>query len=272
VSILFNVIFRIYCDIILNALKIDEFCKECFLMKKIGIIGAMATEVEDLLKFMSPYPGEDSVRRTQSAGLLFHEGMLENSSVVVVRSGVGKVNAALCTQRLITMFGVTHVINTGIAGALAHGLGILDFVVSTDAMYHDVDATGFGYKQGQIPQMETWIFPADAGMVTAAETAFAGMKESKSHKIIAGRIASGDQFIASAGARTRIRKICGDPACVEMEGAAIAHTCFLNGIPYLVIRCMSDMADEGEEATSVFNENSAADMSSALVRAIIPLL
>ena len=238
-------------------------------MKKIGIIGAMEVEVNTLLEKMAACPGETAVRRTESAGLVFHEGWIADVSVVVVRSGVGKVNAALCAQRLITMFGVTHIINTGIAGAMAQGLGVLDFVVSTDAMYHDVDATGFGYKPGQIPQMGVWIFPADKFMIRVAKKAFSEIKESSDHKMLSGRVASGDQFVSGKDEKNRIREICGSPACVEMEGAAIAQTCYLNTIPYVIVRCMSDMADEGEEATSSFNEKTAADMSSALVLAMI---
>ena len=115
-------------------------------MKKIGIIGAMEVEVNFLRSLM----GAD-IKKTEAGSLVFEEGKIHEVNVVLVRSGVGKVNAALCAQRLALQFSCTHIINTGIAGAMAHGLGVMDFVVSTDAVYHDVDATGFGYKKGQIP-------------------------------------------------------------------------------------------------------------------------
>lgn len=227
-------------------------------MKKIGIIGAMEAEVAYL---------KDAAAGAESSagGLSFFEGAIGGVSVVVVRSGVGKVNAALCAQRLIMQYGVTHVINTGIAGAAARGLGVLDFVASTDAVYHDMDATGFGYAPTVIPQMTCSAFPADTAMLAAAQEAFAdGTDVFGGHKLIAGRVATGDQFIADKEVKARIIKTCA-PACVEMEGAAIAHACWLNGTPFLILRCMSDMADDEGETTSVFNEQAAAEMSAKLV-------
>ncbi|MCR5620361.1 MAG: 5'-methylthioadenosine/adenosylhomocysteine nucleosidase, partial [Treponema sp.] len=222
--------------------------------KKIGIIGAMEVEVKALRSQLS------EAKESALGGLTFMEGTLEGTKVVIVRSGVGKVNAALCAQRLILQFGVSHIINSGIAGALAHGLKVLDFVASTDALYHDMNAVGFGYKMTQIPQMDCSDFPADPVMVEAAEKAFASLDEAKGHKLLKGRIASGDQFISDKALKERIKADC-DPACVEMEGAAIAHACYLNKIPFLIIRCMSDMADDTGENTYSFNEEAAANLS-----------
>ena len=238
--------------------------------KKVGIIGAMDIEVDMLEKALKPLEGESTVTQTEVAGLTFVEGMLDGTAVVVVKSGVGKVNAALCAQRLAIQFGVTHIINTGIAGAMAHGLAVLDVVASTDALYHDMDATGFGYKVTEIPQMKCSDFKADKKMLDAATIAFAQLKEAKGHQMVAGRVASGDQFISSRDVKETIRKNC-KPACVEMEGAAIAHACYSNKIPFIIIRCMSDMADDGEEATYKFNDKVAAKMSAALVRKMLPL-
>ena len=125
-------------------------------MAKIGVIGAMAIEVE-LLKSKFTDSSEK-----HSGGITYFEGKINGVDVVVVQSGVGKVNAALCAQRLILEFGVTHIINTGIAGAMAKGLKVFDLVVSTDAVYHDMDATNWGYKPGEIPQSETSNFIADS--------------------------------------------------------------------------------------------------------------
>ena len=229
---------------------------------KTGIIGAMEVEVKALRSLLA------DAKETEAGGLSFTEGTLDGKAVVIVRSGVGKVNAALCAQRLALQFGVTRVINTGIAGALAHGLKVLDFVVSTDALYHDMDATGFGYKVTVVPQMDCSDFPADTGMIAKAKEAFASLPEAAGHKLIEGRIATGDQFISDKGIKERIKTDC-SPACVEMEGAAIAHACYLNKIPFVIIRCMSDMADDAGENTYSFNEETAANLSAALVRKML---
>lgn len=230
--------------------------------EKIGIIGAMEVEVSYLKNLMNS--SNVPVQVTELAGISYFDGNINGTSVVVVKSGIGKVNAALCAQALIYKFGVTKIINTGIAGAMASGLGILDIVLSTEAVYHDMDTTGFGYKPTEIPQMKTSCFKADEKMITAAKNAFEKIPESKGHKIIAGRIASGDQFISDRKIKNHIQEIC-NPACVEMEGAAIAHACAVNEIPFLIIRCMSDMADDGHESVYNFNEEIAAKLSAALV-------
>lgn len=237
--------------------------------KKVGIIGAMDIEVDLLKSVLKPiFCGKVVEKKT--AGLTFVEGVLDGTAVVIVKSGVGKVNAALCAQRLALEFKVTHIINTGIAGAMAHGLKVLDIVASTDALYHDMDATGFGYKVTEIPQMKCSDFIADSKMIDAAKKAFANLPEAKGHNLVTGRIASGDQFISNRDVKNQIKKNC-DPACVEMEGAAIAHACYLNEVPFIIIRCMSDMADDGEEATYKFNDKVAAEMSAGLVRKMIQL-
>lgn len=227
---------------------------------KIGIIGAMAIEV-DLLK--SKLSAADK-KETKKGGVLFTEGSIDGKNVVIVQSGVGKVNAALCAQRLILEFGVSTIINTGIAGAMAHGLKVLDFVVSSDAVYHDMDATGFGYKVTEIPQMKCSDFIADKKLIEIAKESFSRLEEADGHSLIEGRIATGDQFISDKSLKTKIMENC-SPACVEMEGCAIAHACYLNETPFLIIRCMSDMADDAGENTYSFNENTAAQLSGKLV-------
>lgn len=230
-------------------------------MAKIGIIGAMDEEVAYLKSI--------ATEKTEKDGFVC--GKIDGKEVVVVMSGIGKVNAALCAQKLILQFGVTHVINTGIAGAMAKGLKVLDMVASTDAVYHDFDTTGFGYKPTVIPRMETSEFKADEKMIEAANKAFEELKSSevfKGHNLINGRIASGDQFISNKEIKNKIIEIC-NPSCVEMEGAAIAHACYLNKVPYLVLRCMSDCADDGDESTYKFNDKIAAEMSAKLVQNLI---
>ncbi len=235
------------------------------MLKKIGIIGAMDVEVKILKEnLVSP-------TQTSAGGLTFVEGTLNGTSVVIVQSGVGKVNAALCAQRLILQMGVTHIINTGIAGAMGKGLGVLDFVVSTDALYHDMDATGFGYKITEIPQMKVSDFPADKSMIEAAKKAFKEVPQAQGHNLVEGRIATGDQFISSKEIKAKISENC-SPACVEMEGAAIAHACYINNTPFLIIRCMSDMADDTGESTYNFNEETAATLSAELVKKVVTLI
>ena len=232
---------------------------------KIGIIGAMDIEVNMLKSQLL------NTTVTEKAGVTFIEGSLNGKNVVIAKSGVGKVNAALCTQLMITVFNATCIINTGIAGAAAHGLKVQDIVLSTDAVYHDMNVVEFGYKITEIPGMKCSCFPADTKMIDAAQKAFDSLKEKEGHKLIKGRIASGDVFVASKELKNTIIQNC-NPACVEMEGAAIAHACYVNQIPYLIIRCMSDMADDNGEESYSFNEEAAAVLSAALVKKTIELL
>ena len=226
-------------------------------MEKFGIIGAMESEVRSLFDQLE---GKEVL---EYAGLTFCSGLLQGKAVVIVKSGIGKVNAALCAQALILKFGVTKIINTGIAGAFAKGLGVFDFVISTAALYHDFDTTAFGYKKGQVPGMPQ-MFMADQELADTALKAFEATEFSKQHKIIKGLVASGDQFISDSAAKKQIRSNF-EPACVEMEGCAIAHTCYLNKVPFVIVRCMSDMADESVEQTYAFNEDICADASACLV-------
>lgn len=240
-------------------------------MKKIGIIGAMESEVASL-KQLAKKNGR--VKEKVLGGLIFVEGKINGVPVVIVKSGVGKVNAALCAQRLIIQFKVTHIINTGIAGAIKHGLKVFDFVVSSDAVYHDMDATQWGYKPMEIPQMNRISFPADEALIQMAQEAFTDADNEDfftGHRVITGRIASGDQFVSKEELKKHIIEVC-DPACVEMEGAAIAHTCFVNGIPFLILRCISDMADDSKETTDLFNESAAAELSARMVETILEKL
>ena len=203
-------------------------------MKCVGIIGAMEQEVARLKEVM------ENVSITTRAGMDFYEGVLEGKKVVVVQSGIGKVNAGMCTQILADLFQVEAVINTGIAGSLNNDINIGDIVLSTDVLHHDMDATGFGYPKGQIPRMDVLSFKADPGLVALAKKACeAATPEIGIHT---GRIVSGDQFVSDTEVKKRI---VDDFAglCTEMEGAAIAQTAHLNNIPFVIIRTISDKAD-----------------------------
>lgn len=231
-------------------------------MIRVGIIGAMDVEVERICQNIS------GPILHQLCGLDFLEGFLAETPVVVVRSGVGKVNAALCAQLLITKFKITHLINTGVAGALASGLNVLDLVISTEVMYHDVDATNWGYENCTVPGMPR-TFVANQELVKIAAAACEKLFPNKT--IIQGIIASGDQFIGSNEMKNKIKELC-NPACVEMEGAAIGHVASINRIPFVVIRCMSDMADDNGESTARFNEKEGGDISAQVVCAILQSL
>lgn len=204
-------------------------------MSVIGIIGAMEEEVAALKEKM------EISEVTERASMEFCRGTLAGKEVVVVRSGIGKVNAGLCTQILADLFHVTKVINTGIAGSLDARIDIGDIVVSTEALQHDIDATGFGYPLGQIPRMETLAFPADEEMIVQA--AEACRKVNPEIHVFTGRIVTGDQFIADREVKEHISEHFGG-LCTEMEGAAIAQAAWLNKIPFVIIRAISDKADQ----------------------------
>ncbi len=207
-------------------------------MKKLGIIGAMDEEVHILKGQMA------GVQVRTIASMEFYEGSLQEHAVVVVRCGIGKVNAAVCTQILVDLFQVDAVINTGVAGSLKNEIDIADIVLSTDTQQHDVDATGFGYPAGVIPRMEASIFQADEYLITLArEVCHEVIPEVGVHT---GRIVSGDQFISDSEKKTWLVDNF-DGYCTEMEGAAIAQAAYLNRIPFLIIRAISDKADHSAE-------------------------
>ena len=225
-------------------------------MKKLGIIGAMTVEVETLKNHMN------NRRITTRAGMEFCEGQLAGLDVVVVQCGVGKVNAALCAQILCACYDVTHLVNTGVAGSLCAELDIGDLVISQDAVYHDFDCSVINdaYRVGQVPGLAVWSFPADPVMMElamkAAETVNPG------HNKI-GTVASGDQFICDKLVKERIVANTG-AICTEMEGAAIAHAAWRNQVPFVVLRAISDKADDSAEMDYPTFEAIAAERCAAV--------
>ena len=222
----------------------------------IGIIGAMEEEVSQLVKKMT------DIEKTEIAGMIFNKGSINGKNLVVVKSGIGKVNAAMCTQILATYFKVDTVINTGVAGSLRKEINIGDVVVSIDALQHDMDATGFGYKPGVIPRMKTSIFEADKRLVELAENAC--KKAVPEIGVFKGRVVSGDQFITDKAVKERLINLF-DGSCTEMEGAAIAHAAYLNEIPFLIIRAISDKADDSATMDYSEFERKAIDNSVAML-------
>lgn len=232
-------------------------------MNRIGIIGAMEVEVDTLKKDMK-------VKRTvQKAGMEFFEGVLAGTEAVVVRSGIGKVNAAVCTQILIDDFGVNAVINTGVAGSLKPQINIGDLVVSTDLVHHDMDAVNFGYPLGQIPQMDVFSFTADESLRTLAKKCCEEVNPDI--QVFEGRIVSGDQFVADRTTKEKIAENF-DGFCTEMEGAAIAQAAYLNRVPFVVLRAISDKSDDSATMDYPTFERKAAEHSVRLVEKLLDTL
>ncbi len=196
----------------------------------IGIIGAMEEEVA-ILK------NEMIIDKKETKGFMeFTSGKLLGKKVVIVTCGIGKVNAAICTQILIDDFKVNKVINVGVAGGLGKEVYPGDIVISDSLVQHDMDTTYFGDRYGQIPRMDTFDFKADETLVKAAKTACEALK---GHKSFIGRIVTGDQFISEIAKIQWLKEEFNALAC-EMEGASIAQVCYVNKVPFVVIRSISD--------------------------------
>lgn len=200
---------------------------------KIGVIGAMKEEIELFLQHM------EQVNVSEKAKVQFREGLFYGKPIVLCKSGVGKINAAVTTQVLIDTYGVDAIIFTGVAGAVDPELNVGDIVISSESMQHDMDVTALGFPVGTIPYEETSVFAADESLrqlaVNASSELFSG-------RVKVGRILSGDQFIASRETVSRLYSEL-QGTCTEMEGASVAQVCAMNGIPHVIIRSMSDKAD-----------------------------
>lgn len=233
-------------------------------MGKLGIIGAMSIEVENLKTKMQ------ALTVSNKAGMEFYEGLLEGLPCVVVQCGVGKVNAAMCVQILCDCFNVTHIVNTGVAGSLCAELDIGDFVISRDAIYHDFDCSVINpnYTVGQVPGMPVRAFPADEMLVeyalAAAQQVYAGHSK-------LGTVASGDQFVCDKAQKESIIANTG-ALCTEMEGTAIAHTAWRNQTPFVVIRAISDKADDSAQMDYPTFEKIAAERCAAVTQALARML
>lgn len=201
----------------------------------LGIIGAMDEEVDQLKAQMQ------DVTVVSKACMDFYKGTMAGKDVVVVRSGIGKVNAGICAQILADDYKVDGIVNTGIAGSLRNEINIGDIVISTDAVQHDMDAVAFGYPMGQIPRMDVLAFEADNKLAKLA--ADSCKKVLPELGVFQGRVASGDEFVAKKERKDAIVAEF-DAYCCEMEGAAIAQAAYLNKIPFVIIRAISDKADD----------------------------
>ena len=229
----------------------------------IGIIGAMEEEVAALKEDM------DIQETVEQASMVFCKGKLCGKDVVVVRSGIGKVNAGICAQILVDRFQADMLINTGIAGSLDARIDIGDMVISTDALHHDMDATIFGDAIGQLPRMDTLAFPADEELVRKA--AKANEKANPDIRTFTGKVASGDQFISSREAKEKIVENF-HPLCVEMEGAGIAQAAYLNKVSYVIIRAISDKADNSATMDYPTFERQAIAHSVRLMKELLTMI
>lgn len=225
----------------------------------LGIIGAMEIEVAKIREQII------NGTMTSKAGMEFYTGTWYGKEVTVVRSGIGKVNAGICTQILIDLFRADTIINTGIAGSLKNEINIGDIVLSTDALQHDVDAGGFGYAPGVIPQMKESIFQSDKTLIELAQKC---QKVCPEICFFKGRVISGDQFISDKKKKEDLAKQF-QGFCTEMEGAAIAQTAYLNQVPFLIVRAISDKADDSATMDYPAFEAMAVENSVKLLSAMV---
>lgn len=205
----------------------------------VGVIGAMKEEVEILKQWMDIFKTE-TIAHTD-----VYIGTLDSHRIVLVESGIGKVNATLITSLLIDRYNVDLIVNTGVAGALSNELDVTDMIVSTTVVHHDVDAMEFGYAFGQVPGMPA-SYAADEKLIDAAK---AVLDSNKTVKGFSGLIASGDSFIADSSQKSSIISNFSEALAVDMESASIAQTCHQFNVPFLIIRSISDKADQAADMT-----------------------
>lgn len=226
--------------------------------KVIGIIGAMDEEIETLL-------GSIQMRdKKKYAGITYYLGKMHEQDVVLCKSGVGKVNASICAQLMITTFAVDCVLFTGVAGGVDPKLSIGDIVISTDCLQHDMDASALGFERGYIPFAPESIFNADQDLINLAEQA----AKSTSYPFTIGRVITGDQFIADHGQVLQLHQLF-QASCIEMEGAAVAQVCTLNQVPFVIIRSLSDKADGSADVNFVEFTKLAAERSHEIVNYMV---
>ena len=229
-----------------------------------AIIGAMDSEVRTLRGKLT-----DTVV-TEYAGLKFCSGTFGTRRVVLVRSGVGKVNAARCTQILIDRFSPDYIVNTGIAGGVGEGLHVGDIVIGSELVQHDFDVTAFGHARGYLCTGEDdsvpTVFRADEALTEAFRRAAAAVIAPS--RVRTGRIATGDVFVSGAEAKRAIASLFGADAA-EMEGCAIAQTAAYSGVPFIVIRALSDLADGSAPESFDEFEQQTADLSAAILERLL---
>ncbi len=226
------------------------------LAERIAIIGAMDSEIKILLSQMK------DVKKEEKASIAFYKGKLENKDVVVFKSGIGKVNAAMGTTIAMEEYNVNKIIFTGVAGATNNNLNITDVVISDYLVQHDYDTTVFGTKKGAVPGSVDTKFSADENLIKIAKNS--AEKVLGKNKVYIGTIATGDQFIADKTTVQSLETTFGAWA-VEMEGASVAHVANLYRVPVVVIRSISDKADGSAHMNYSDFVTIAADNSAKIV-------
>ena len=227
---------------------------------KYGIIGAMDPEVTSLQESLTD-PKSEII-----ADMKFVSGRLGQTEAVIVKCGMGKVNAGICAHTLIQKYGCTKIINTGVAGSLDSRIDIGDIVVSTEAVQHDFDVSVIGFQKGEIPYTGLVAFPSDPALHDEAVKAVKAT--APEINVFEGRVCSGDQFIASSEQKNKILETFGG-LCCEMEGGAIAQVCYLNHTPYVILRAISDKADHSEEMSFEQFAETAAKRCAAIVHVMV---
>ncbi|MFD3449290.1 5'-methylthioadenosine/S-adenosylhomocysteine nucleosidase [Microbacteriaceae bacterium 4G12] len=226
---------------------------------RIAVIGAMEEEVRILRDTL------ENAETETVAGYEFTKGTVANHEVILLKSGIGKVNAAMSTTILLERYQPEKVINTGSAGGFHHALNVGDVVISTDVRHHDVDVTAFNYEYGQVPGMPA-AFAADAELVELAEKC---MKSVEGIQVVKGTIATGDSFMSDPERVAFIRTKFDDLYAVEMEAAAVAQVCHQYGVPFVIIRALSDIAGkESDVSFDQFLDQAAQHSTSFIVKVL----
>jgi len=226
----------------------------------LAIMSAMAEEIEHYLDACTVEGSREQAGRT------LHKARYHGHDLVLVKGGVGKVNAAMCTQLLIDVFDVGAVICTGAAGALHDGLDIGDVIVAEDCVQHDVTVEFLGLPRGQIPFSNLRFFSAAEQLVARAMEV-----DLAEHSIRKGRVCTGDAFIQEETLRAQIQEEL-DGDCVEMEGAAVGQVCTLNDVPFLLVRAISDRADGSSDIDFQAFLHEAARSSAQIVLHLLEAL
>lgn len=232
--------------------------------KTIAIIGAMDCEVERLLKLL------ENKEKVNANNLYIFKGTFQNFNLIIAKSGVGKVNSALCTQYIIDNFSPNYIINTGIAGGISSDLSVGDIVIGKDLVQYDFDTSALGYAKGYmctgINKDKPTVYYSDEELTLAFEKAI--NQSNSSIKIHKGRIATGDTFIAGATKKQEIKNIFNATAC-EMEGCSIAQVANANKIPCLIIRAISDLADGSAVESLDKFEKEMAEVSASTIEILL---
>ncbi len=251
-----NRLFSVICIFVIISAAILSGCSQSVKPEVIGIIAAMDVEIKSLKE------AANITKTTEVCDMEFCEGKISGKNVVIVKCGMGKVNAGICANTLINDFGCTKIINTGVAGSLDNSIDIGDIVVSSDVVQHDFNATYLGFDPGEVPYTGLYAFPADELM--RADAVRAVLECAPEINVREGRVCSGDQFISTAEQRDTIISNFGG-LCCEMEGGAVGQVCHLNDIPFVIIRAISDKPDETEFVDYTVFEAKAAERCAKIV-------